>query len=137
MRLDTLERLREIPMFSGLDQAGLERVAAIATEFEAPKGQVLIEKGQAGTGLFIIEEGTARVELAGGGRLEHGPGSFFGELAVLADTPRNARVMVASDMRGLAIRRNDLIQLLESNPSMAIAMLREVARRLAETGQQV
>lgn len=134
---NAVERLGGIPIFAGLDREGLERVAAIATEFEVPKGQVLIEQGQAGTGLFIIEEGTARVELAGGGSIEHGPGSFFGELAVLADSPRSARVMVASDMRGLAIRRNDLMGLLESNPSMAVAMLREVARRLVETGQQV
>lgn len=130
---DSLQKLRRIPIFSALDDPSLERIASLVTELEAPKGHVLVEKGHPGTGVFIIEEGSARVDLPGGKQIERGPGSFFGELAVLAATPHTGRVSAASDLRALAIRRNDLLDLLQSEPSIAVSMLQEVAGRLAET----
>ncbi|RPI20982.1 MAG: cyclic nucleotide-binding domain-containing protein [Actinobacteria bacterium] len=130
---ETTEKLRSVPIFSALDTAGLERVATIATEFEAPAGQVLIEHGHAGTGVFVIEEGTVRIDRPDGSQLALGPGEFFGELAVLADSPRTARVSAVTAVRCLAIRRDDLTALLESEPSIAIAMARALARRLVDT----
>ncbi len=133
MATDTIAALRRVPIFASLSDDGLSHIAAVSTEFEAPAGQVLIDVGQPGTGLFIIEEGSVRVELAGGETIERGPGEFFGELAVLTDTPRTARVAVANDLRCLAIRRNDMTNLLDQEPAIAAAMLRELARRLAES----
>lgn len=129
---DNLDSLRRVPIFAMLDDAALERISAISTEFVAPRGQVLIERGHAGTGVFIIEEGSVTVDLPNETSIILGPGEFVGELSVLADTPRTARVSVASDLRSLAIRRDDLDDLLVSEPSIAVAMLREVARKLAE-----
>lgn len=127
----TTHRLRKVPLFASLDDGGLEAVAAIANEFEAAEGHVLMERGQPGTGIFVIEEGSVRVDRPGEEGLVLGPGEFFGELAVLADTPRTARVCVVEDLRGLAIRRNDLTDLLHREPAIAVAMLCELARRLA------
>lgn len=135
MSAATVDKLREIPVFSSVDETGLKRIAGLATEFTAPRGHVLIERGQPGTGVFIIEEGSVRVDLPDGEQVEHRPGSFVGELAVLADTPRTARATVTEDLRGLAIARRDLMELLEREGSIAVTMLCEVARRLTETLQ--
>jgi len=124
--------IRRIPIFSALGDAELAHIAALATEFEAPKGQVLVEHGQPGTGVFIIEAGEVRVDRPDGERVDLGPGAFFGELAVLAEVPRTARVSALTDLRCLAISRNDLVELLDREPAVAVLMLREVARRLAE-----
>lgn len=129
MTSSDLHRLRGVPLFSDLDNGSLERVASIATEFDAASGHVLMERGQAGTGVFIIEEGSVRVEVPGGEAVRLGPGEFVGELSVLADTPRTARVLVEDPVRGLAIHRNDLTTLLEKEPTLALTMLRSVARR--------
>lgn len=129
MSRDNLDRLRAVPLFAGLDQMGLERLAAIANQFDAPTGHVLMERGQPGTGIFVIEEGTVRVDLPGGDQVTLGAGDFVGELSVLADTPRMARVCVADDLKAVAIRRNDLTELLQSEPSIALAMLRALAHR--------
>jgi len=131
MSVNQLDSLRRVPIFSSLDDRALEQIAAVATEFEAQAGQILIEIGQPGSGLFVIEEGTVRVELPGGDRIERGPGQFFGELSVLSDTPRTARVAAATDLRGLAIRRGDMNSLLDRQPAIAVAMLHEMAQRLA------
>lgn len=90
-----------------------------------------MERGQAGTGVFIIEEGSVTVELPHEDDVTLGPGEFVGELSVLADTPRSARVCVEEDLRAVAIRRSDLDALLEEEPSIALAMLRGIARRFA------
>lgn len=127
----TVEHLRRIPIFSRCSDASLEEVAALATEFDVPSGSVLVERGQPGTGLFIIETGSALVDLPDGTHIELGDGDFFGELAVIADTPRTARVSASSDLQGLAIRRGDLLGLMERNAGLAVAVLREVAQRFA------
>lgn len=126
-----IDTLRKVPGFSSLDEESLERVCHLATEFQAERGRVLIERGQPGTGLFLIEEGSVRVDLPGGQSTTLGPGEFFGELAVFADVPRTARVSVTDDLTGLAISRRDLLGLLLEEPSVAITLLQQMAKRLA------
>ncbi len=127
----TPDELRSIPLLAGASQAGLERVAASAGELTAEAGQVVALEGDPGSGMFVILDGTARVEWRGG-TVDLGGGTFFGELTLLAPGgTRNARVRAASSMRCLAIPRDDAIELIESEPSVALAMLREIARRFA------
>jgi CRP/FNR family transcriptional regulator, cyclic AMP receptor protein len=125
------DELRAIPLFAGASDAGLERVAASAGELACQAGQVVALEGDPGSGMFVILDGTARVEWRGGS-VELGPGSFFGELTLLAPGgTRIARVRAATDMRCLAIPRDDAVELIESEPSVALVMLREIARRFA------
>ena len=127
-----LERLRTIPLFAGLNDDMLKDVLAHSTEFEAAEGHVLAERNQPGAGLFVIEEGRVTVDLANYDR-ELGPGEFFGELALLLEDERHtARVCAATPLRALAIRRDDFDTLLENEPKIAAAMLRTLAKRLAE-----
>ena len=127
----TAEDLRAIPLFAGASDAGLERVAASAGEMESDAGQVLALEGDPGSGMFVILDGTVTVEWRGG-RVELGPGDFFGELTLLAPGgTRIARVRAASPVKCVAIARDDALALLESEPSVTLAMLREVARRFA------
>ena len=127
----TVDDLRAIPLFASASDAGLEHVAAIAGELDCPAGQVVALEGDPGSGMFVILDGTALVEWRGGS-VELGPGTFFGELTLLAPGgTRIARVRAATDMRCLAIPRDDAIALVESEPTIALVMLREVARRFA------
>lgn len=110
----------------------MSHLTSVCSEFEVSAGHILAEVGHAGTGCFIIEEGTVRVELPRGVTVELGPGDFFGELSLLTDTPRIGRVVATSPLKAAAIRRNDLLDLLHREPSIAIAMLQQLARRLVE-----
>jgi CRP/FNR family cyclic AMP-dependent transcriptional regulator len=123
--------LRGIALFAGLDETALKRIAALATEFEAPAGQVLAERGQPGSGLLVIESGEITVEFPDGRLIEYGPGDFFGEVSLLTDEPRTARVRSQSPVRGIAISRSEFFELLDQEPRMAVAMLPVIARRLA------
>jgi CRP-like cAMP-binding protein len=128
----TPEELREIPLFAGLSEAGLERLAASAAEIRCEPGQVLALEGDAGSGMFVILEGEVSVEMRGGWHTELGAGNFVGEVSLLVpDATRVARVRAATDVRCLTIPRAELLELVESEPSLALAMLRELARRLS------
>jgi len=128
----SIDRLRAIPLFAALDDAVLERIAALLTEVPTQKGQVLIRPNDPGAGMFVVDEGTVAVELRSR-TLELGPGEFFGELSLLvANARRIARVRAQTDGRVLALSRADFSALLESEPGLALAMLPVLAQRLVD-----
>jgi NTE family protein len=122
------DRLRAVPLFADLDDEQLDRLAKGATEFEAPAGQALIERGRPGSGLFVLEQGQAVVE-APEGRHELGPGDVFGERALLGEVvERTARVRALTDVRCLAIARVEIEGLLDENAQLA-ERLRQLSTR--------
>jgi voltage-gated potassium channel len=128
----SIDRLRAIPLFAALDDDVLGRIAALLTEVQTQKGQVLTRPDDPGSGMFVVEEGTVAVELRSR-TLELGPGEFFGELSLLvASARRIARVRAQTDGRLLALSRADFSSLLESDPSLARAMLPVLAQRLVD-----
>ena len=79
----TPDELRALPLFAGVSDAGLERLAARAAELERDPGQVVALPGDPGSGMFVICDGTVSVELRGDAPIELKAGTFFGELALL------------------------------------------------------
>jgi CRP-like cAMP-binding protein len=128
----TPDELRAIPLLSGASQAGLERLSACVGVIEAEPGRVLTLPGDPGSGMFVLLEGRVTIE-ARGGSFELGPGDFFGEVALLSPgTVRVARVRAATDVRCIGIPRDEALAFVESEPTVALTMLRELARRLAD-----
>jgi CRP-like cAMP-binding protein len=134
----TPDELRGIPLFEGVSDAGLERIAACAARIECAPGQVLVLAGDAGTGMYVILDGTVMVELRRGFQTPLGSGNFFGEIALLVpDSNRVARVRAGTAASCLSIPRQDFLVLVESEPALALALLRELARRLSEASLDV
>lgn len=127
----TPDEIRAIPLFADVSDAGVERLAVGAAELSCEPGQVLALQGDPGSGMFVILDGTVSVELRGGA-VELGPGDFFGELTLLAPAgTRMARVRASSAVRCLGVPREDATALIESEPTVALTMLKEIARRFA------
>jgi len=100
-----VDELRRLPPFAGLTDVGLQRLAMRAAELRAAGGQVLALEGDPGAGMFVLYEGNVEVELRSG-RLELGPGDFFGELALLVDDgARVARVRATTPVRCVSITK--------------------------------
>ena len=125
-----IDSLREIPLFADLHDHTLKRIAELSTEFEEPAGWVLVEVGQPGSGMFVLEEGSVEVQTPDGRSWDLGAGEFFGELALLTDQPRNARIRTKTPVRCLAISRGDFQKLLAEEPEIAVAMLPKLAQRV-------
>lgn len=129
---ERLNKLRTVPLFSQCSEETLRKILEIATEFDAAKGHVLVERNQPGAGMFVIEEGTIQVQLPRRD-IELGPGEFVGELSLLDENHlHTARVCATSPVKALAIARDDFLALIENDPHMAMSMLRVVAGRLSK-----
>ena len=128
----TIDDLRALPLFADVSDAGLGRLAECVAELERDPGQVIALPGDPGSGMFVIREGTVLVELRGDAPIELKDGNFFGELALLTpQATRIGRVRAASKVRLLSIPREEALALVESEPSVALKMLKEIARRFA------
>jgi CRP-like cAMP-binding protein len=127
---EQVARLREIPLFSEVADEHLVRVADVATPFEVEPGFVLIEHGQPGSGMFVVLDGIVEIAMPNHEPITRGAGDFIGELALLTDAPRSARVRALTHIQGLAISRPAFWELLHDEPRIAVAMLPELARRL-------
>jgi voltage-gated potassium channel len=126
-----IARLRAVPLFAEVDDAHLDHIARAATPFEVESGYVLAERGQPGSGMFVILEGTVEVDIPHHEPVMLGAGEFFGELSLLAEADRSARVRAVTSVRGLAIGRASFEELLREEPRIAVAMLPVLARRLS------
>lgn len=97
----------------------LHLLETVGVESEVAAGQVLIEFGQHGGGLYVIVAGTVLVEAPEGTR-ELGPGAVIGERALLsAAGTRTARVLTTSDVRVIAVDRLAFDQLCAEDPGFA------------------
>jgi CRP-like cAMP-binding protein len=119
-------------LFSACTNRELRRIASLADQIEVPKGKVLTRQGDPGWECFVITEGEAKATMRGRGSATLGPGSFFGEMALLDQGPRSATVTAESDMRLLVLSSRDFSALLEEVPSVARRMMRGLAERLRE-----
>ena len=128
----TVDELRALPLFADVSDAGLQRLAGCVAELERDPGQVIALPGDPGSGMFVICEGTVSVELRGDEPIELGEGNFFGELALLTpEATRIGRVRAGTRVRLLSIPREDALAIVESELSVALKVLKEIARRFA------
>jgi CRP-like cAMP-binding protein len=102
-----------------MDADDLQRLREVGNEARIGRGQVLIERGQWGAGLFVILEGTVVVEAPEGTR-DLGPGALVGERALLsAEGRRTARVRATSELRVLVVDRSQFDRLCADDSSFA------------------
>jgi CRP-like cAMP-binding protein len=125
-----VELIRKVPLFSGCSKKELERISMIADEIDFRSGKTLIKEGTAGREFFVLADGTAEISRKGKRIDTAGPGEFFGEMALLTDQPRNATVTTTSDVDALVITAASFRTLVESNPLIALKVMRAVADRL-------
>ena len=123
-----LELIRGTPLFTHCSRKDLQRIAEVADEIDLQAGKVLIEEGQRGREFFVLVSGEVEVRRKGRKVATLGPGSFFGEMALLSKTPRTATVTAVTPIDVLVISDRAFLGLLDRMPEL----WRKVARALAE-----
>ncbi len=109
---EKLGLLRKVPLFSECSAEELHQIAAIADELDVREGKILTRQGGPGREMFILLEGTVKVERNGEQVNTLGPGDFLGEGALVLGKPRNATVTSTSPLRVLVISEGNYKQLL-------------------------
>ena len=99
--------LGSAPLFAGLDREELQKVLGCRQRVSFERGQAIVERLDPGDAMNIIVSGAAEVDVGGRfHRLERG--SFFGEMAVLANERREATVKAVEPVEALRIPADDL-----------------------------
>ncbi len=107
-----------------MDEDDLRKLEAAGSRLEFGAGQMLIERGKPGTGLYVLAEGHIVVEAPEGTR-ELGPGSVVGELAIFsADGTRTARVRALTHGVVVAVDRAEVDRLCAEDPEFAERLAR-------------
>jgi len=123
------------PLFADLDSATVTLIVAHLTEEVLPAGHIVFEEHAPGDTLYIVKAGQIRISSI----LEHGeervlrdmgPGEFFGEMALLEDKPRSARVSTLTPTTLLAVTRQRFNTLIEQHPIVAINFLKAISAQL-------
>jgi CRP/FNR family transcriptional regulator, cyclic AMP receptor protein len=127
--IDLLER---VPIFQGLDRRELERIATSMKQRTFRAGDTVTAEGTGGVGFFVIESGEAKVTIGGKDRRTLGPGDYFGEVALLTDSPRTATIVAETDLRCYGMTSWDFKPLVESHSTIAWKLLQTMAKKYQE-----
>ena len=134
--------LQKVPLFSQLASAELQRVVEVARERSYPKNSVILFEDDPGDALYVVAKGQVKVVLIGEDGREVilsvlGEGEFFGEMALIDDEPRSAHVIAMEDSGLIVLRREDFQGILIHAPGIALALLKELSRRLRRVDEKV
>jgi CRP-like cAMP-binding protein len=124
---DWVPVLATVPLFADLNKRHLKRVASLAHLRRVVTHTRIVKRDDRGDTFYVVLDGSVRIEPGG---IELGPGSYFGELALIDDGPRTADVTATQETLLLQISRTKFAKLLKDEPTIAVAMLGELARRL-------
>lgn len=132
------EALRHVWLFSELTDDQLESISSFTFEKSFEPGELIVEEGQTGNGLYVIVSGS--VEVLKGDLSEtpqilakRGVGDVFGEMALLGEWPRTASVRALDTVDCLGIDRWVFLSQLERQPKVTIRMLQILAQRLRDS----
>ena len=141
-RVSATDVLQRVPLFSQLAAPDLQRVVEVARDRSYPKNSVILFEDDPGDALYVVAKGQVKVVLIGEDGREVilsvlGEGEFFGEMALIDDEPRSAHVIAMEDSMLLVLRREDFQGILEHSAGIALALLRELSRRLRRVDEKV
>jgi CRP-like cAMP-binding protein len=125
---EVVNLLERVPIFQGLDHRELERIAASMKERTFRAGDTVTTEGSGGVGFFVIEGGEAKVSIGGEDRRRLGPGDYFGEVALLTDSPRTATIVAETDLHCYGMTSWDFKPLVETHGSIAWKLLQSMAK---------
>ena len=123
--------LKKVPLFADLDDRELEQVASSLRERRFSAGDSVTQEGAGGVGFFVVEEGEADVTVGGQARGSVGPGDYFGEIALINESPRTATLTARTDMLCYGMTPWDFRPLVESNSTIAWKLLTASCRSRA------
>ena len=131
MSKPTPELLRNVRLFSDLDEKDLDSLADEFNERRFSAGDKIALEGEGGLMFFVVESGEASVEVQGEEVATLGPGAAFGEIALIDRRPRTATVTAISDLKTYGLPVFVFRPFVEARPELAWKLLESLADRLA------
>jgi len=125
----TWNTVAKVPLFAGLDAAGIASIARLLKPQIAPAHYVIVRRAEPATAMFFIMAGEVEVDVQPHPvRLR--AGQFFGEIALLRDTQRTATVTALTEVQLLALEASDFRNLIEQYPDLGERIAKVAEGRL-------
>ena len=122
--------LSDVPLFSGLSNRHLNRIAEVAKSRRFSRYSTIVRAGDPGDTFFVILDGAVLVKTPGKRAKRLTAGDSFGEMALLDDAPRSATVDADNEVLVMLLSRTAFNRILEKEPKISTALLRTLAQRL-------
>ncbi len=126
------ELLAKVELFRDLNKRELKEIAGSMKEYSYAAGRVVVTEGEGGVGFFVIAEGSAKVTVGGGEVATLGPGSAFGEIALIAETKRTATVTAETELHCWTLTSWVFRPIVEANPALAWKLLQQMGHLLGD-----
>jgi AAA family ATP:ADP antiporter len=130
--VDTILALRSLDFFAGLTTRQLAELARVVSERHVESGTVIVRENEFDDQMFFIVDGTVRITKEGAAVSALGPGEFFGEIAVFDGERRSASATADGPVHLLRLERQDLFEVMEEHPTIAVAVCQTLSRRIRE-----
>jgi CRP/FNR family transcriptional regulator, cyclic AMP receptor protein len=125
------------PLFQSASPETLDWLLSIAVEHEYPSDRAVLMEDAWGNAVYFVESGWVKVRRHAGDEVVTlailGRGDFFGEMAILDESPRSTDVVALSSVKLLSISAQRFIQTLFKDSQLHHRMLQLMVRRLRQT----
>ena len=134
--------LKRVPLFSGLTDSQIERLAAGSVRRSFPKGRTIVAEGEPSQSLYVLLSGRAKVQRSDTEGKEVilavlGPGECFGELSLIDDAPRSASVITIESCDFMSINKESFKSMLVSSPEISMRIMKGLVKRLREADKKI
>jgi CRP/FNR family transcriptional regulator, cyclic AMP receptor protein len=131
---DKADALGRAPLFQNLSRGELVQLAKVTEDLEVEEGKVLAREGDLGSEFFVIVDGEVAVTKDGRDLRRLGAGDFFGEIALIWDSPRRtATVTAATPLRFFVLTRQAFRSLIDHHPDIERNVLEALEERVQTT----
>jgi len=129
-----IEFLKKLEIFQDLEEPKIKKLADMIQPLDFSENEVVFKQGDPADAFYMIKEGKVKVvkEMDGEQKVivELGPGSFFGEMALIEGKPRNATIICTTDAKLLKLTKNNFNLLIGSNPSILLKIFSYMSERI-------
>ncbi|MBE3587002.1 MAG: Crp/Fnr family transcriptional regulator [Thermoanaerobacteraceae bacterium] len=137
-----IEQLRHIYLFAGLSDSQLHEIARVMLDRKYRRGHIIFMEGEPGEAVYLLKAGRVKIykqDEEGREQILHyiNPGEVFAEVVLFDGGDYPACAEVVEDAHVGMIRNRDMDDLLLKNPSIALALLKVMARRLRVSQRQI
>jgi CRP/FNR family cyclic AMP-dependent transcriptional regulator len=134
--------LRNVPLFSGLDESELQRLSQVAVRRRAGRNEQVVRAGEDAESLIVLLTGRAKVTNFDEEGREIilawlGPGEFFGEMGLIDGSPRSASVVAVEPCELLTIGKTEFQRCMQNNFQVAQKLMQILVRRLREADRNI
>ena len=134
--------LKRVPLFSGLTDSQIERLAAGSVRRSFPKGRTIVAEGEPSQSLYVLLSGRAKVQRSDTEGKEVilavlGPGECFGEMSLIDDAPRSASVITIESCDFMSINKESFKSMLVSSPEISMRIMKGLVKRLRDADKKI